>query len=70
MIPVQKSRIRTHFDPESSYIDANVRKQKNKLISTLTDYITKSKPKGEILNDLADIEQVISEECCVKGKSC
>jgi hypothetical protein len=69
MIPAQKGRIRTHFEPESSYID-NIEKQKNKLISTLTDYITKAKPKGQILNDLEDIEQKINDECVVKGGPC
>jgi putative N-acetylmannosamine-6-phosphate epimerase len=52
---------RTHFDPESQYVDATLRRQKDELLQTLADYIAKKKTKDETLADLSAIQ----EECII-----
>jgi hypothetical protein len=58
MIPAQKSRRRTHFDPESRFNDDTLTNQKNKLLNVLADYIAKRSTKDEALVALTEIQEI------------
>jgi hypothetical protein len=58
MISPQRSRKRTHFDPESRVTDYTLAEEKNKLLKILTDYIAKKITKDEALVGLTEIEEV------------
>ena len=63
MITVQKSRKRTHFDPESQYVDDFLRAQKDALLVTVSKYIAKTQTKNETLTELTKIESQLPNVC-------
>ena len=63
MISPQKSRKRTHFDPESQYVDDFLRAQKDALLVAVSNYIAKTQTKDETLTDLTKIEEQLPNLC-------
>jgi hypothetical protein len=63
MIQSTKARKRTHFDPESQYVDDFLRAQKDALLVTVSKYIAKTQTKDETIADLTKIETELPNIC-------
>ena len=62
MLQASRTKRRTHFDPESRYIDTTLQNQKNELLLILSDYIAKKTTKDETIASLSVVE-ARCEEC-------
>lgn len=63
MIQSSRARKRTHFDPESQFIDDFLRAQKDALLLTVSKYIAKTQTKDETLVNLTTIEDQLPKLC-------
>ena len=63
MIISQNSKRRSHFNPESQYLDDFLRAQKNALLLTVTKYIDKEQTKDETLANLTVIKEQLPTLC-------
>jgi hypothetical protein len=63
MIQAARARKRSHFDPESQFIDDFLRAQKNALLSAVSQYIAKTQTKDETLANLTTIEEQLPKLC-------
>lgn len=63
MLQTQRTKRRTHFDPESQYIDDFLRVQKDALLLTVSKYIAKTQTKDETLVNLTNIEEQLPKLC-------
>ena len=63
MIQVSRARKRTHFDPESQFIDDFLRAQKDALLLNVSKYIAKTQTKDETHVNLTAIEGQLPTLC-------
>ena len=63
MLQTQRTKRRTHFDPESQFVDDFLRAQKDALLLSVSKYIAKTQTKDETLVNLTQIEEQLPKLC-------
>lgn len=63
MLQAQRTKRRSHFDPESQYVDDFLRAQKDALLLSVSKYIAKTQTKDETLANLTRIEDQLPRLC-------
>jgi hypothetical protein len=63
MLQAQRTKRRSHFDPESQFVDDFLRAQKDALLLSVSKYIAKTQTKDETLVNLTQIEEQLPRLC-------